>query len=272
MESHPHEGVGLTGNIKKVVLVLEYDGTSYYGFQLQDTLPTIQGELEKGIFKLTGEMSRVISASRTDTGVHARGQVVSFRTGSVLSTERFLKGLNFYLPRDIGVKAAYRANEEFNVRRDAVSREYKYYILNRTTRSPLWSDYSFQIAKNLNIENMNQACEYLRGRHDFLSFATGLDDNEIKGTVRDIHHARVEREGEMVVFEVTANSFLRHQVRNAVGSLIKVGLGKISIEEFSRILEAKVPGLGGPTVPAKGLCLEKVNYPEPLQEILNENI
>ena len=114
----------------KIVLVMEYDGTCYHGFQLQAKLPTIQGETEKAVQKLTGEKRRIMAASRTDAGVHAKGQVASFRTGSNLPVSTFVKGLNHYLPGDIAVKAAYRVDDSFNVRRDAVSREYNYYILN----------------------------------------------------------------------------------------------------------------------------------------------
>jgi tRNA pseudouridine38-40 synthase len=262
----------LVGDITKIVLVLEYDGTGYYGFQLQDNVPTIQGELESGIKKLTGEMTRVIAASRTDTGVHARGQVVSFRTGSVLPPQKFVEGLNYYLPADIAVKAAYRASDSFNVRSDAVSREYKYHILNSIARSPLWRAYSYQVKGNLNLADMNCACQALMGRHDFISFATKLEDDEMSGTVRDVYRAEVVREGELVVFDIEASSFLRHQVRNTVGALIRVGLGKVGIEEFRGMIEAKESGLAGPAAPACGLCLEKVSYSRPFQERFNENL
>ena len=260
------------GDITKIVLVLEYDGTGYYGFQLQDNVPTIQGELEAGIKKLTGEMSRVMGASRTDTGVHARGQVVSFRTGSVLKQQKFVEGLNYYLPADIAVRAAYKVSDSFNVRSDAVSREYKYRILNRVARSPLWRTYSYQIKGNINIADMNCACQALIGRHDFISFATQLEDEEMSGTVRDVYRAGVVREDELVVIDIEANSFLRHQVRNTVGALIRVGLGKTSIEEFRDIIEAKEQGLARPAVPACGLCLERVNYFRPFQESIDENL
>lgn len=264
--------MGLVGDITKIVLVLEYDGTGYYGFQLQDNVPTIQGELEKAIQELTGEMSRVIAASRTDTGVHARCQVVSFRTVSILKTYKFVEGLNYYLPADIAVRAVYRVSDSFNVRSDAVSREYKYRILNREARSPLWRAFSYQVKGNLNIQDMNSACQALTGRHDFISFASELEEEEMSGTVRDVYRAEVVREGELVMFALEANSFLRHQVRNTVGALIRVGQGKTSIAEFHDIIEAKEQGLAGPAVPACGLCLEKVNYPGPFQEMFNENL
>src|SRR4030042_1232264 len=129
----------------KIVLTLEYDGTRYHGFQWQAGLPSIQRELERAIKKLTGERCRVMAASRTDTGVHARGQVVSFRTESPLPVERFVAGVNYYLPADIAVKAAYKVPVAFNVRREAISREYSYHILSSDTRSPLRVAFSYRV-------------------------------------------------------------------------------------------------------------------------------
>lgn len=248
----------------KILLVMEYDGTCYHGFQWQDGLPSIQGEVEKALTKLTGERRRVMSASRTDAGVHAKGQVVSFRTGSALSTDNFVGGLNHYLPNDIAVRAAYRMNDDFNVRREAISREYSYYILNRPTRSPIREGFSYLVSGKLDIEAMNQACLELVGEHDFASFA-GRNGATVKSTVRRVFRAVVEREGDLVIFNISASSFLLHQVRNTIGALIRVGLGKITLDEFNSILEAREPALAGPTAPACGLCLNRVNYPGPLE-------
>jgi len=244
---------------------MEYDGTRYHGFQLQANLPTIQGEAEKALWKLTGKGTRVIGASRTDTGVHAKGQVVSFMTGSPLPPQTFIKGLNHYLPRDIAVKAAYRVDNYFNARRSALSREYNYYILNSLTRSPIGQGFTYFVAGHLDIEVMNQACRGLIGEHDFASFATRLEPR-VKSTIRNAHRAEVKKEEELAIFNMVANSFLPHQVRNTVGALIRVGLGKMSIDEFYSIIEAKEPGLAGPTVPAHGLCLTRINYPHPFGE------
>ncbi|MBA7645575.1 tRNA pseudouridine synthase A [subsurface metagenome] len=246
----------------KMVLIMEYDGTHYHGFQLQANLPTIQGETEKALWKLTGERTRVMAASRTDAGVHAKGQVVSFRTRSPLPPPTFINGLNYYLPRDIAVKAAHRVDDSFNVRRGALSREYNYYILNSLTRSPIREGFSYLVTGHLDIEAMNQACQALIGEHDFASFASSILGN-IKTTVRRVYRAEMERNGDMTIFNMVANSFLPHQVRNTVGALIRVGLGKMSVDEFHSLIEAKRPGLAGPTAPACGLCLMQVNYPRP---------
>jgi tRNA pseudouridine38-40 synthase len=246
----------------KFVLLIEYDGTRYHGFQWQVGLPTIQNELEQAIKRLCGQSSRVIAASRTDAGVHAKGQVVSFWANPLLDTMTLVKGLNYYLPKDIAVKAAYRAKDHFNVRGDAVSREYNYCILNRDTRSPFSQRFALFVPRTLDIQAMNEACQLIKGEHDFASFATSLNGN--RSTVRTVHEAEVEKRGEIVVFRIIANSFLPHQIRSTVGLLIKLGLRKIGIEDFRAIMEAKTLGLAGPICPPHGLCLRKVNYAKPL--------
>jgi tRNA pseudouridine38-40 synthase len=250
----------------KVVLVMEYDGTCYHGFQWQQDLPSIQREVETAVEKLSGEECRVIAASRTDAGVHAKGQVVSFRSKSSLPTDTFVRGLNHYLPGDIAVKAAYRVSDSFNVRRDAISREYSYHIWNSPIRSPMLAAFSYLMASPLDIEMANRACQALTGEHDLASFASG-DGARIRNTVKRVFKAELERDGEMVIFNIVANSFLPHQVRNTVGVLIRVGSGKVGVDEFNSIIEARKPGLAGPTVPACGLCLNRINYPSPLGEV-----
>lgn len=250
----------------KLVLIIEYDGIRYHGFQLQATLPTVQGELERALYRLTGEHRRVMGASRTDTGVHARAQVVSVRTGSRLSPEIFVRGLNHYLCRDIAVKAAYRVTDTMDVRRQALSREYSYYILNTSTRSPLRRRHAYQVPYPLDAGAMDWACRILIGKHDMASFASKLEERH-KNTVREVYRAGVSREGELVVFNIVANSFLPHQVRNTVGVLLGVGSGKVNIEVVRSIMERRQPGLAGPTVPGYGLCLMKIEYPVPFEEM-----
>ena len=251
---------------RKIVLILEYNGRNYFGFQWQEDKPTVQDEIEKALWRLTKEKLRVISASRTDTGVHAKGQVVSLRTASHLSPGTFISGLNHYLPRDIAVKEAYQVASSFNIRKEAISREYKYYILNRKTRSPLSEDFSHLVKGELDTDSMNAACRALLGEHDFISFASALSASRLKNTVRRVYEACVRRDGEMVVFTIVANSFLPHQVRNTVGSLIRVGLGRMSVDGFKKIMGAKKPALSGPAAPAAGLYLIKVNYPFSFEE------
>jgi tRNA pseudouridine38-40 synthase len=248
--------------LSKFVLLIEYDGTQYYGFQWQVGLPTIQDELERALGRFCGQSSRVMGASRTDAGVHAQGQVVSFWTKSTLDTMTLVNALNHYLPGDIAVKAAYRAGDDFNVRRDALSREYRYYILNSNTRSPFSRRFALFMSRTLDIQVMNEACQLIQGEHDFASFASSLDGS--KSTLRNVYEAGVEKKGDFTVFRIVANSFLPHQVRSTIGLLIRLGLGKIGVEEFRDIMEARTLGLAGPVSPACGLCLKKVNYPKPL--------
>jgi tRNA pseudouridine38-40 synthase len=256
----------LGSDLIKIVLVVEYDGTRYCGFQYQDNDPTIQDEIEKAIKKLSGEDLRIMGASRTDSGVHAKGQVVCFRTGSRLGPEVFLRGLNHFLPPDIAVRESYQVNIDFNVQREAVRRSYHYLITNDAIRSPLKLRYSHQVIGKLDLERMNEACQVLLGEHDLASFVTDIAESDIKSTLRTIFDARVDGQKELVTFSIEANSFLPHQVRNTVGTLIRVGLRKIGLDDFKRIMEARKPGLAGPTAPAQGLYLMQVNYPRPLGE------
>ena len=200
-----------------------------------------------------------MAASRTDTGVHAKGQVVSFWAKSTLDTMTLVKALNYYLPGDIAVKAAYRASADFNVRRDALSREYRYHILNSNARSPFSRRFALFLPKMLDIQTMNEACQVIRGEHDFASFASSLDDS--RSTVRNVCEAGIEKKGDFAVFRMVANSFLPHQIRSTVGLLIRLGLG---VADFRDIMEARSVGLAGPLSPACGLCLTRVNYPKPL--------
>ena len=250
-------------SFNKVALIVEYDGRRYHGFQWQSNALTIQAELEQAIQKITGESDRVMAASRTDAGVHAKGQVVSFKTRSVLSPQGFTRALNHYLPGDIAVKRACRVSADFNVRRDALSREYDYCILNSPARSPLVEGFVHLVAKELNIDIMNKACQFLEGEHDFASFAASL--GKLRSTVRNIYEARVIRKDNLMTFHIVANSFLSHQVRNTMGLLIRVGSGKVGLEEFHQIMGARTLSLAGPTAPPHGLCLTRVNYPSNLE-------
>jgi tRNA pseudouridine38-40 synthase len=249
-------------DLAKYVLVVEYDGTYYHGFQWQASLPTIQSELEQAMRRFCGYSSRIMGASRTDAGVHAKGQVASFWARRNLSRATLVKALNYYLPEDIAIKAAYAVDGNFSVRRQALSREYHYYILNANTRSSFSQRFALFLPKTLDINMMNEACELVQGERDFASFATSVDN--ARSTVRHVYQARICRRKDFIVFHVVANSFLPHQVRNTMGLLIRLGTGKISITDFSDIMEAKTLGLAGPMAPAKGLCLTKVNYSKPL--------
>lgn len=246
----------------KLVLLVEYDGTRYHGFQWQPGVPTIQDELERAIRRLCQKVSRVIAASRTDAGVHAKGQVVSFWAQSSLDTSTWVKALNHYLPKDIAVKRAYKVEADFSVRSDALSREYRYYVLNARTRSPFSERFALFVPQMLDLEAMNEACGLMLGEHDFISFASSMVGT--KSTVRRVYEAGVERKGDFIVFRMVADSFLPHQVRSTLGLLTRLGLGKLKVEDFRDIMEAKSLGLAGPLAPPQGLWLMRVTYRKPL--------
>ncbi len=236
---------------------MEYDGTRYHGSQYQANASTIQGETEAALCRLTGEKSRVSMASRTDAGVHAGGQVASFASGASFAPRTWVDGLNHYLPGDIAVRAAYRVEEGFDVRRQALSRQYRYHILNRGAPSPLLRHLCEQVPHPLDSEAMEAACSGLVGEHDFAPFAPR---SYARSTRRRVLRAGVRRRRDLVTFTMEATSFLPHQVRNTVGGLIKVGLHRMSAEDFREQSTRGEAGTMGPTAPARGLCLMNVSY------------
>lgn len=250
----------LSGTARKLLLVIEYDGSSYHGFQLQGDKPTVQRELERALSRLCGEKPGVMAASRTDSGVHALGQVATFITRSQVGLAGIIGGLNYYLPRDISIKDAHEVALSFDARRQAISRQYRYYIYNGTERSPLRSGLSHFVRGPLNASLMNEACRMFVGEHDFASFATQIAGTGPVATRRHVYEAGVIRQGDMVVFQITGSGFLRHQVRNMAGSLVRVGQGKMTLSELYSIIQAAIPAKAGPTLPARGLVLVTVNF------------
>lgn len=238
------------------MLLLEYDGAAYRGSQLQRNAPSIQGELEKALAKLSGEAVRVKLAGRTDAGVHARGQVASFVTAAPYGVGTFVRATNYHLPSDIAVRAAAEAHLAFDVRRHALSRLYRYTIYNGRQRSPLWARRSWHLPSPLETAAMQEAAAGLVGRHDFASFAPPTG----RRTERTVRRAEVRRRGPLVLLEMEADAFLPQQVRRTAGALAQVGLGRLAVQEFQRLVEEPRPGAAGPTAPPQGLCLLRVRY------------
>jgi len=248
-------------SVGRLALILEYDGGNYNGFQSQKGVPTIQDELETAIGKLSGERVRVRGASRTDTGVHAKGQVVDFLTRADFPEEVWIRALNYHLPWDIKVQQAVRVPEVFHSRRDARSRTYRYSILNRETRSPLLQRSSAWIRQMLNEKVMGQASAELVGVHNFSAFCSPLPPE--KSAVRRVISWNVWREGEMVRFEAKANAFLPHQILRTGGVLVEVGKGAATVSTVKEMLEGSIIGERNfARLPARGLCLERVDYEE----------
>ncbi|MDO8673513.1 MAG: tRNA pseudouridine(38-40) synthase TruA [Dehalococcoidia bacterium] len=245
--------------MRKLMMELEYDGSSYCGFQVQPEKPTVQGEVEEALYKLTGEALRITAAGRTDTGVHAKAQVVSFVTDGGCPTKQFVGALNFYLPDDICVTSVVEVPADFDARRSAIRRYYRYYVLNRRCPSPFWRHYAYHFPVQLDLGEIRRAASALVGEHDFAAFA----GREAKGrsTRREIYTADVERQGELVLFDISANGFIAHQVRNMVGTLIWVGTGKLGAADLLRILEGRDRKAAGPAAPPHGLYFMKVDYP-----------
>jgi tRNA pseudouridine38-40 synthase len=243
-----------------LALTLEYDGEAYCGFQLQVSQPTIQGEMERAIRMATGQPVRLTGAGRTDTGVHALGQVVSFRTESSLPPDRLARAINYYLPADIAVINARRVSEQFSARWSALSREYRYMILYRPMRSALCRRSTYLVPYRLDLAAMQKACGLLVGEHDFVGFAAV--DHRLRSTVRTVLRAELRSDGDLLVLDVEANAFLPHQVRLTVGALLEVGRGKLAVDGFRSLVENPNGRQAGPAAPPHGLYLVRVNYPE----------
>ena len=256
----------------RLALTIEYEGTRYRGFQYQVDAPSIQGELELAIERLTGERARVRGAGRTDAGVHAEAQVATFDTASKHPTATVVSALNHYLPSDIAVKAAHVVRPDFDARRDARRRIYRYTILNNATPSPLARRFACHIRHRLDVERMREAASVFVGEHDFRRFAAPLQDGKTN-SVRAIHSAVVSGGGgsfmsytggarmdETLVFEVAGNAFLRRQVRRMAGALVDIGRGRLSMNDLQAMLDGGQTDKVAHSLPAHGLCLVAVEY------------
>lgn len=241
-----------------IKLTLEYDGTNYHGWQLQKNATTVQEILEATLARFFGESIRVRVAGRTDTGVHALGQVVSFKSEKVKELPDLQRALNALLPRDIAVRQVETVPDAFNPRRDALSRTYRYQIWNQPARSAIWARYSWHVWFPLDYHAMNQVAALLVGDHDFSSFQ-GADWVE-RRPHRTMLRSTLREEGGFLIYDVEARSFLRHMVRNIVGTLVDVGRGAINVEEFAEIFAARDRTRAGRNAPPQGLFLVNVTY------------
>ncbi len=251
--------------MRNIKLVLEYEGTNYCGWQKQPNLPTIQGTIEQSLSQLTKTPIQIVGAGRTDTGVHAEGQVANFHTDSEIPTVAFQKGLNAILPNDIVVSAADEVSANFHARFNATSRRYRYTIINRAYRSALlWRTCHFH-PKELDVDSIDTICKSIFGRRDFSSFQkTGSDRIN---PICEVIDAGCWKNSEFVYIEIEADSFLRGMVRAIVGTALKCtkddsGNGDRACNQFHRILNAKDRSVAGASVPANGLSLIRVKYNE----------
>jgi tRNA pseudouridine38-40 synthase len=237
--------------------VIEYDGTDYLGFQLQAEGRTIQGEVERVLTEVTRRETRVVGAGRTDAGVHAVGQVISFVPQWKHSLPELQRAVNALLPEDIAVHQMVWVADDFHPRFSAVSREYRYTILNQPFRSPLARRFAYHYLKPLDVEAMTKVAKCLVGSHDFASFGRPPQG---ENAVRQVYRAECIRQDRFIHFDIVANAFLYRMVRTIAGTLLLVGMGKLSPKGFEEILQARDRRRAGPVAPAHGLCLMRVNY------------
>ena len=238
---------------------VEYDGSSFSGWQIQKGVETVQAQLEQALSTVADHPVVVKCAGRTDAGVHGLGQVVHFDTPSVRSERNWVLGTNVNLPPDVNVNWACEVAPDFHARFSAVRRSYRYIILNRTTRSAIDRDRAVWIHRPLDESRMQAAARHLVGTHDFSSYrAIGC---QAKNPVRTVSRLDVERRGERLVIDITANAFLHHMVRNIAGVLIAIGEGDRPVEWTRQVLEYRDRTLGGVTAPPQGLFLVSVGYP-----------
>jgi tRNA pseudouridine38-40 synthase len=240
--------------------IVEYDGTEFSGFQRQaQGERTVQQTLETAISAVTRQSVRVVGAGRTDTGVHARGQVVSFDARWGHGQEALARAINASLPTDLAVRNVVAVQPGFHPRFDARRRTYQYFINNQSVPSPLLRRVTWHRPRWLDLDAMNAASELLTGEHDYATFGTPpVGDN----TVRSVYSARWQRKENLVAFTIEANAFLYRMVRSLVGTLCLVGEGEWPVDEFARVLAAADRSLAGPTAPPHGLVLLSVGYDE----------
>lgn len=253
----------------KLACAIEYDGTDYHGFQRQarEQGPTIQGTLEEAIARISGEMSVVYGAGRTDMGVHASGQVIHFRTNAALAPQVWMRAMNGVLPTSVAVKWAKEVPDDFHARYSARSRSYRYTIWNDVAPSPLRARYSLHRPQPLTVDLMDEACQQLLGRKDFGAFGRSPDEtNPLKpgphSCIRTMLEACCKRQDALIYCDFTADAFLTGMVRRIVGTLLLVGQRRLSLDEFAAIVQRAAKTHPGSAAPSHGLCLVRVTYPE----------
>ena len=245
--------------MRTIKITIEFDGTNYYGWQIQREEPTVQQVLRNTISMVLDRKIVLHGSGRTDAGVHALGQVAHFKTESEMDVETLRKAVNRLIPKDMVIKKAEEVEEEFNARFSAKSRTYWYLIWNSFDRSAFLQRYAWFVPAPLDITAIKEAASCLLGVHDFTSFQGTESENG--HAVREMHSVHIKKTRDhLIIFSVTASAFVKHMMRNIVGTLADVGKGKISAEEFRTILMQKDRTLAGVTAPPHGLFLKSVNY------------
>ena len=242
--------------MRRIKLIVSYDGTDYCGWQVQPGKRTIEGELNKALCSLLREEIAVIGASRTDSGVHGLGNIAVFDTESRIPGEKFSYALNQRLPEDIVVQSSSEAAPDYHPRKCSSTKTYEYRIWNDTFPNPLNHRYATFVYTPLDVERMSRGARFLEGEHDFSSFCSVA--TQVESKVRTIYSLEVIREGKMITLRVKGSGFLYNMVRIIAGTLIKVGQGAMEPELIPEILEAKDRQKAGPTAPPEGLTLVEI--------------
>ena len=242
----------------RIALGLEYCGTSYAGWQSQPLGGTVQDALESALAVISGNRVRVVCAGRTDAGVHATNQVAHFDTEVSRPVSAWVRGVNAHLPDSIAVVWASQVSESFHARFSALSRTYRYVLCNHTTRPAILAGQAGWCFQPLDVEVMQSAALHLVGEHDFTSFRAS--ECQAKSPVRTLYRCGLQREGEMIYFDLRANAFLHHMVRNIVGALVYIGMGRQPVDWLGVLLDARDRRLAAPTFAPDGLYLTNVEY------------
>lgn len=245
--------------MRNIKLTIQYDGTNYAGWQFQKNAKSIQEVITHTLKKLIGEKVNLVGSGRTDAGVHAEGQVANFKTHSSLPIKNIQKGLNSILPKDIVITHIEKIGPRFNSQHDARSKLYCYTIAPGDFVNPFIRRFAARCQYKLNIGAMKNAARHLLGRHDFKSFQTKDEMND-EDTTRQIRKIVIEKKGGLIYIYIEADGFLYNMARSIIGTLIEVGRGRIHPNRMEEILSKRDRRFGGPTAPAKGLCLVKVRY------------
>jgi tRNA pseudouridine38-40 synthase len=242
-------------------ITFEYDGAQFAGWQTQaQGERTVQGEIEAVLLKIFKQPIRAIASGRTDSGVHARGQVISFKADTRMKPLEIQRALNSLLPADIAVLEAREVKSDFHAQYSVKEKTYRYTVLNRKHRSVFLRDRVYFYPYPLNITRMRESAKYLVGCHDFKSFQAHDPLRAERQTVRTIRKIVIKKEGDLIYIDVTADGFLYKMVRNIAGTLLAVGSGQLPLDEMPKILKAKNRKFAWDTAPAEGLCLMTVKY------------
>lgn len=246
--------------MQKIMLTVAYDGSNYCGWQIQNNAITVQQKIQEACHKLFSREIKCVGASRTDTGVHALGQVAVIEVDTTIPDDRIPYALNSYLPDDIVIVKAKGVPEDFHPRYQAKNKTYVYNIYNGSFPLPQYTRYAYFYSKNLNVGKMQEGAHYLIGRHDFKAFCSA--GSSVKSTIREIYHCDVSRKDDCISVTINGNGFLYNMVRIIVGTLLDIGLSKKEPCDMKRIITSLDRMEAGVTAPAKGLTLMTIQYDE----------